>query len=40
MRVCKKEPVFLLCNGGLVNVNNKKEPVCLKCREGLVNRKQ
>ena len=33
---CMKEPVCLICSGGLVSVSSRREPVCLKCSEGLV----
>ena len=33
---CRKEPVCLICSGGLVNVDCRKEPVHLICTGGLV----
>ena len=36
-KICRHEPVCLICSEGLVNVNSRKEPVCLECSKGLVN---
>ena len=36
-KICRKEPVCLICSEGLVNVKSRKEPVSLKCKEGHVN---
>ena len=38
-KICRQEPVCLICSEGLVNVNSRKEPICLLCNEGLVKSK-